>query len=51
MAHILIRRTWPCGMQESVDAKGLFIGAPGEDDRKRNCPQHGDGPCFKGVGQ
>ena len=48
MGRVLIRRTWPCGMQESIDAKGLFLGAPSEDDTPRLCPQHG-AACRKGA--
>lgn len=50
MGHILIRRTWPCGMQESIDARGIWIQGAEEDDKPRNCPQHGAGPCYKGAG-
>ena len=42
MPKFQIRRTWPCGMQESVTAEGWTVmGAPSEDDKPRLCPQHG----------
>lgn len=43
MASFLIRRTWPCKYQESIEAKGwgLAAGQSMEDDKPRPCPLHG----------
>ena len=50
MGRILIRRTWPCGTQESIELNGLWVQSASEDDKPRPCPVHGL-TCHKGVGQ
>lgn len=40
MSKLMVRRTWPCGAQESFEYEGLMA-FPGEDDKKRPCFLHG----------
>jgi len=47
MPDFLIRRTWPCGAQESLEAKNLDA-MPKEDDKLRLCFQHGR-TCHRGI--
>lgn len=49
MGRVFIRRTWPCGTQESIELVGIGVGLRGgEDEKGRPCPVHGL-HCHKGV--
>lgn len=50
MTHLHIHRTWPCGFQESMKARGWLLSFKMKDeDTKRPCPVHGES-CSRSVG-
>lgn len=50
MGRVSIRRTWPCGTQESIELTGLWVQASANDEGQGPCPVHGL-LCHKGIGQ